>query len=1271
MISKFSVKKPFTILVGVVLILILGGVSMSKMVMDLLPNMSLPYVVVITTCPGASPEEVESEVTAPIESAMATTANIENITSRSYNNYSLVILEYSQTTNMDSTIVGMREKLDQLEGSFDDTVGTPMIMQLDPDMMPVMVASADVEGMDEIEITRYVENELRPILESIEGVASVSTTGTVEQSIEITMNQDKIDALNEKIQSKIAEQFVEAQQQLDEAKQQLENGKAELENSQQQMADQASSAQSELSSKKQELYKTEDDLKQKLNELNSQKENIQGLISMLEQTQNMVSQIEAQRAPIEALLSNYDEEQLQQMGQSVEELVRQQEAIQATLDAINATLAQSAGRFSEIGIQMNTYQDIPGAIGALNSTLIQINTGIETINAALENIRQGKVGIDEAAGTLSQSQILASIKISSAYADIASNQSKLETAQGELDSNKKNAEDAADVSGVLSIDTLNGILVAQNFSMPAGYITEGDIEYLVKVGDKIADKDELENLVLVDMGLDGIEPISLNDVADVVETDNTKEVYARVNGTPAIMLSIEKQAGYSTGEVSDRLLDKFKELQDEEDKLQMTVLMDQGVYIDTIVDSVIENMVVGAILAIIILIVFLKDIKPTFVIACSIPLSVVFAVVLMYFTGITLNIISMSGLALGIGMLVDNSIVVIENIYRLRNEGLSVKKAAVEGASQVTGAIIASTLTTVCVFAPIIFTEGITRQLFVDMGLTIAYSLAASLIVALCFVPMMSSAVLHKTSEKTHPFMERLQDIYGAVLKVALRWKVLVLILVLALLGGSIYLATSRGTAFMPEMQSTQATINVSPEGKAEFEELTALADEVIEAISDIEEIDTVGAMANGSGIMGISMGTPTSVTMYVNLKEDIKVDNAKLVKDIEKRTANIKAKIDISTSSMDMTALTGEGVIVQIKGKDIDKLSKIAKDISKLVADTEGTTEVKDGIGNATKTFVLRVNKDKAAKYGMTVAQVYQLIYSKMADTKSSTTISTDLSDYKVYVASEEQADITREEIKKLKFTHKDMLGNEKEIKLSKIVEFSDEETLSIINRDAQERYINVSASIADGYNVGLVGNDIQKKLDSYDCPAGYSIEMTGENENINEAMDQIYLMMALAVAFIYLIMVAQFQSLLSPFIIMFTIPLAFTGGFFALYMTKNEISVIAMIGFVMLAGIIVNNGIVMVDYINQLRKAGSTKHDAIIEAGRTRMRPIFMTALTTIFAMSTMAAGIGSGAEMMQPMAVVTVGGLVYGTLLTLIVVPCIYDLFNREKSMVEEEL
>lgn len=1300
MLSKLSVKKPYTVIVGVILVIVLGAVSLTKMTTDLLPDMSLPYALVITTDMGASPEKVESDVTAPVEASMATTSSIKNVSSASYDNYSMVILEYEQNANMDSVIIEIQQKLDQLEGSFPDGAGKPMIMQIDPDMMPVMVASADVEGMTQSEISDYVENELSPVLESIDGVASVSTTGTVEENIHVTLDQDKIDALNQKIQSKIEEQFTEPQEQLDQAAEQVESGRRQMESGKDQLANQLGQAENEVINGKSQAFVAESDLSQNYTVLKATDELIKRAIpelqSIYEQGMGLKADIEqAQKEAqmnsddgsrrIEELLEEAkisgDQEQINQIlamtgenQESIAEAGKRLELLQEELLELNTSLNQQwADQLAALNVSLSSIDDIPQVITQLSQKQVEIQTAMAALQTAQEQVTDGKTTLDDAYVTLNRMEIDGILEMSEASAQLAVGEVRLEQGQEKLDESKQSALDSADLNQILSVETLGGILTAQNFSMPAGYVNEDKKQYLVRVGDKVSSVEKLKDLVLVDVGLDGIEPIRLSDVAETEVVDDTGDSYSKVNGNPAIMLSIEKQTGYSTGDVTKRIKTRFESLEKENDKLHMTILMNQGVYIDTIVESVMENMIVGAILAVLILILFLKDIKPTLVIACSIPLSVVFAIVLMYFTGISLNIISLSGLALGVGMLVDNSIVVIENIYRLRNQGLSIRKAAVEGAGQVAGAIFASTLTTVCVFAPIIFTEGITRQLFVDIALTIAYTLAASLIVALTFVPMMASGALKNTREIKHPWFDRILDGYEKVLRVALRFKPIVLICVVVFLVASVTLSVSKGFTFMDmNMETEQLTVTVSAkeDEKLTFEELTERADEVVDKISGISGVDSIGAMAGGGGIMSMG-GSTDSVTMYV-LIDDSGATGSEITASIQALTADLDCDVNTDSSASDMSSFFGSGISVRVSGKDLDKLQKLAGQIAEVVEKTEGTVDVDDGLGDTTPSFTVKVDKEKAAKYGMTTAQVYQLVYKQLASNTSSTTISTDLKDYKVYVQSGEQADVTPGDIRKLTFPYTDRISGETtDIPLKDIAEFEEGESLNVINRSSQTRYISVTAGVDEDHNVTLVSNQIQKELDKIKLPDGYEISMTGEDETIRDAMNQLYLVLILAVVFIYLIMVAQFQSFLSPFIIMFTIPLAFTGGFFALFVTDNEVGVVSMIGFVMLAGVIVNNGIVLVDYINQLRREGMDKKEAIVTAGRTRLRPILMTALTTILAMSTMAMGLGSGSEMMQPMAIVTEGGMLYGTLLTLIVVPCIYDLFTRNKSMVEEEI
>lgn len=1353
MLSKFSVKKPYTVMVGIVLVLILGVVSFMNMTTDLLPNMNLPYALVMTTYPGASPEEVEMVVTKPVEQAMATVSNIENIQSVSSENVSMVILEFSQSTNMDSVSLEMRENLDQIESYWDDSIGSPIIMKLNPSMMPVMIAAVEQDDMDSVEITSLVNDELLSELESLEGVASVNTSGEVEESVQVIIREDKIKSMNNKIADALGvsfadarEEMADAESELDNAQAELDSGKAQMESGKTAMASQLSGAKSQLQSKQMDVLKSEVDLDNKLAQIEeSEAELIKSEQELAKQEQQLLeaeqakttlpqklSELNAQKAQLEAgiasleALKNSEEYKgylklKEQLSQA--EAAGDQETAEYLRAQIEAAEAEMATQLGSLGLTSYTEEAIDAAITQLNANLDLVNSGIaqveaaqaqlpddqtiadgkaqiadgkaqiaagkaqlasakNQINSAKQQIASGKVTLEQALATLNEKEISATIEMASAQAQLASGQSKIDEGKAQLEEGKKQLEekedealDSAKLDDKITPDMISKILTAQNFSMPAGYVTEEGIQYLVRVGDKFTDTKDMEDLVLFDMGLDGLDPIKLSDVADVVVTDNSSEVYARINGKPGVLLSMQKQTGYSTGEVSNRIKDKFEELMEETEGLHITALMDQGVYIDLVVNSVLKNLVSGAILAIIILFLFLKDVRPTAIVACSIPISLMGAVGLMYFTGISLNIISLSGLALGVGMLVDNSIVVIENVYRLRSLGVPIRKAAVQGARQVAGAITASTLTTVCVFLPIIFTEGITRQLFVEMGLTIGYSLLASLVIALTLVPSMSVGLLKKTKEKKHPLLDRMTAAYEKIMEKVLNRKAIVLVGALALLIVSAFLAIRKGTAFLPSMESTQASISVTMPKGSSLEETGDMTDEIMERLKDISDIEEMGAMAGGgSSLMNLGGGgSADTSSIYLILSEDKELSGVQLEKEIVKRTEDLDCEIVVSTNNMDMSALGGSGIQVQIKGKDLDKLQEIAEDITAILEDTEGLEQVSDGMEESTEELRLVIDKAAASEHNLTVAQVYQQIQSKLAESGTATTLSTDIKDYDVVVIDEKQTEYTRNDVKDFMIEATDQEGNTEEIPLEKLASFEDAKGPDTIRRKNQSRYINVSAEVGSGYNVGLVGNDVQKKLDKYEVPDGYSVEMIGEDETIQEAMTEVMKMMGLAVVFIYLIMVAQFQSLLSPFIVMFTMPLAFTGGFLGLVIAGQEVSVIAMIGFVMLCGIIVNNGIVLVDYTNQLRAGGMEKRKAIITAGKTRMRPILMTALTTILGLSTMAAGIGMGSDMVQPMAVVTIGGLLYGTLLTLFVVPCIYDILNRKKyhSYGDEEL
>ena len=1404
MFGKFSVRKPYTVLVAVVLVIVLGIVSFTKMTSDLLPNISFPYVLVMTTYPGASPETVEMVVTKPVESSMATVSNIEEISSVSNENYSMVILQFAQSADMNAVSLEIRENLDQIRSYWDDSVGNPIIMKINPDMLPVMIAAVGGKDMSAAEITDLTNDTIVPELESIEGVASVSGMGLLEESVNVIIRQEKIDAVNEQVFGSIDKEIDENLAELQENKQDIYDGQAELENAKKELADseaELAQKQQELNDSKAELENSKKELADGRNELADKKSQLESgkteLNSKKDATTKQLAEAETKlltaKADAEAAKTHLQleikaaEATVQGLDSGIAQARDGVQALDQAITAVNGidtaiTMLDGFGADTTFGSLSSDQQEMisqlcvsagvsaPTAdmtMGEIKTSLSQVKAGIlssanvndvgelQTEKTGLEKkitdlesqkamaaapIDQYKSALSEIEGNISkldsaltelyQGNLQAAIEFANAQTtislgemQIASAESGLDSAQKQLEAGEEqiksgqeqldagadqikegydqindNAEqladaleqildgeeqieearedayDQADMNGILTVDTVEQLLAAQNFSMPAGYVTEDGISYLIRVGDKPDTVEELKAMPILNVDMDGVDVITLGDVADVFMTDNSADIYTNVNGEPGILLTMQKQTGYSTGEVSDKILARFDELLEQNENLMLITLMDQGIYIDMVTDSIFNNIIFGAGLAILILLLFLRDIRPTAVIACSIPISIVAAVVCMYFSGVTLNVISLSGLALGIGMLVDNSIVVIENIYRLRSEGASVTEAAIEGTREVAGAIAASTLTTVCVFLPIVFTEGITRQLFVDMGLTIGYSLGASLIVALTVVPAMSSKILVKTKEqKESRFFNGLMNGYGKVLDWSLKHKAVIFIGVLVLLVGSALASLSKGTAFMPTMESTQMTITLELPDTTPLSETAEVTDRVVEILRNMEDVEDVGAMASTSSMGSLMGGSADSSThetsIYLTTVEKPKLNNKELSNAIEEQTAQLceetGAELSIETSMMDMSALGGDGISIQVRGRDLDTLQQIAKEVAAIVEATEGTAKVSDGLEEATGEMRILIDRDKAMDQGLTVAEVYQQIAAKLKDASSATTFETTAKEYEVYVKNANDMELTRKLLQDLVIEKTDKDNKKVEIPLKDIAAFEDTISPKSVSRTEQNRYIAVSASIADGYNVGLVSRKLEQNLADYEVTEGYSLVMEGENEMIVDAMQQLMLMLLLAVIFMYLIMVAQFQSLKSPFIIMFTIPLAFTGGFLGLFLGNCEVSVVAVIGFVMLAGIIVNNGIVIVDYMNQLIAQGMEKHEAILQAGRTRLRPVLMTALTTILGLLPMVFGTDMGAAMGKPMAIVTVGGLLYGTLLTLLVVPCIYDLMNCRKT------
>ena len=1367
--EKFSVKKPFTILVMVVAIIILGFVSLSGMTTDLLPKMSLPYLLVITTYPGASPEKVESSVSEPVESALGSISGVKNVYSMSYENYGIVELEFADGTDMDSAMVKVSSALDSVKSALPEECGSPNIMEISMDMMASVYLAASYEGKDIQETSRFVEDTLIPYLERQEGVTSISDIGIVENSISVDLNQDKIDALNEKILAKTNDAFADAVDQLNDAKKQLLESEQKLADSTQELVDgqkdiddgrtKLDDAQKELDEQKEKLEDAKDSLEDQKKDTENKLATASQALDQLNALQTDLLTLQAQEASLKATITQIENSLVAQgkttndipdvvagLDQMSTFLTSSQMESMISLDSTNVNLALAAANpamsLQSLGIDKATWDALTpeGRKELLQKTAAGYQTqkallsGYKDYVSSLNSLQVEKAGVQAAVSTaeaelkksgvsytdIEKAKIEAAAGFGAASAQISSGQSALNSAQTTIDSNKENLDSAQDqitegwdsiadakkqladgwdqyntslenfevqkaealrnanADQLVNMQTLSQLIYAQNFAMPAGYLDDAeDNSWLLKIGSNYQSVDELSNIVLTN--IEDIGDVRLCDVADVTVIDNAGDSYARLNGQSAVVLSVFKSSTAGTNEVSKNIAVAISELEEQYPGLSVLTLMDQGDYITMIINGVLQSMIVGAALAILILALFLKDVKPTIVVAVSIPLSVLTALILMYFTGISLNMMSLSGLALGIGMLVDNSIVVIENIYRLRSKGVGAARAAVQGTKQVAGAIIASTLTTVCVFLPMVFTAGTVRELMMPISLTIIFTLAASLLIAMTVVPAAGSTLLRNSKEKKHPFFDKVQDIYGKMLAFCLKVKVVPLAIAIGLLVYSIWAVMRMGIVMIPDMTSNQIEISVQMPEDTDKEECYKRADQVLDAMTTIDGIGDVGAMAGGDTTLvasssGMSDNTYDQFTFLVLTENENagKEEVNRICREIEERTADIDCELTISTGMSEMSTMMGSGLSVKVYGDDLDTLTKITQDICDLAATIPGYENISNGQEEPDQVIRLVLDKDAAMRKGLTVAQIFSELNGKLTESTDAATVTIDGEDMKI-VVKDGREPLTRENLLDYNFEIQTTDDNGNTVTeahpLSEFATLELEDGVQSINRENQSRYMTVTATVAEGSNATLLSRELQPLIDAYELPDGYTIDTAGESDTVNQMVIQMSKVLLLGLALIYLVMVAQFQSLLSPFIVLFTVPLAFTGGLIGLLLMNEPLSVMGMMGFVVLLGTVVNNGIVFVDYANQLRMGGLERREALIATGKTRMRPILMTALTTILAMASLLFGDDLSSQMSKGMAIVVAGGLAYATLMTLFIIPVMYDiLFKRNPLQVD---
>ncbi|MCQ2752267.1 MAG: efflux RND transporter permease subunit [Coriobacteriales bacterium] len=1203
MLSRLSVKKPYYIFVAAIIIIILGAVALMFMKTNLLPQTTVPYLMVITTDVGASPEQVEKDVSDVLEDKLSRVNGVTSINSTSAENYSMIFMEFEDGTNMDSALVKASAAINQVKSKLPETAGDPIFQELSLDMIASMYLAVSHDDKTYSQLTAYVKDTLIPALERQNGVASISNAGGVDNVLSIQLNQDKIDNVNGGV-------LGETNQKLADAKRGIDQGQAAL-----------NTAKNQIDEGQKEL-------------------------------DNAKAQLDASK------------------NSSANELAN------ASL-ALNSALAAKMSYESQLTVLniRKSMETDPIEIAKLDAEIAACQTAIQQISSQITGYSQFESS--KIIGTLTFSSLetqlaVSQLQLQSASQTLDENQAKLDAGLDEYNAQAESARKASNIDKLVDINTLNQLIQAQNLEMPAGYVKdENSKSWIVKMGNKFETAEELESMVLTH--IDGVGDITLNDVADVVNLNDEGDTYAKLNGKEGILLSVFKTPSANTGDVSKSVHKAYEDLMQDEKGLYITPIVDQAQYIDLYISTILQSLFLGAILALIVLIIFLRKVRPTIVVAFSIPFSVLFALVLMYFANIELNIMTLGAISLAIGMIVDNSIVVMENIYRLLGLGASPTKAAAQGTRQVSGAVVASTLTSICVFLPLIFTEGTVRQLLVPFALSIAFVLIASLIVAVTVVPAISSKIFKSgETQKELNLFTKAKNAYAKGLHWSLSHKAIVLGVSLVLLVGSAIGAYMTGVVVFPTTYTNQLEFSLDIPEDMSKEKVYSIADEIGNVFINEEGIKDVGIMDNSAGVgQGLSQTTmssadkdaaPKVMLIYANV-DTSKVWTEGGVADLQKKLTEKANNFGITVQSLnsmeDMSSLMSSSASVGVYGVELDKVKEYATQVEDTMKSIEGYENIEMPREEQDQTLRITFDKDEVARCNTTVAQIYQQIAQNLQTSVESIKIGVGVDAQTVEIDKQYLDGVTKENIMDFEFS--DNAGGTHA--LSDVAELDIEDALSSISKKDSSYMIQVNADIKDGYNESLLSRELSPKLQEIKLDKGYEIKLQGIDEEVEEMLRQMFMLLALGFVLVYLVMVAQFQSLKSPFIIIFTVPLAFTGGLLAAICTGQPLTVMSLLGLVILMGVIVNNGIVYIDYVNQLRIGGMARWAALEAAGKTRMRPILMTALTTILSVIALIVNPEIGSSMERGMAIVVAGGLIYGTFMTLFVEPIIYDIFCKK--------
>ena len=815
----------------------------------------------------------------------------------------------------------------------------------------------------------------------------------------------------------------------------------------------------------------------------------------------------------------------------------------------------------------------------------------------------------------------------------------------------------------MGLDAVVGRLRGENFNLSIGNLKEGYKDYLVRALGEFESLTEIEEVVL---GVNNGAAIRLKDVAKVYDTHGENEALARDNLEPAAMMMLVKQSGSNTVEVSKKVWEKIAELYPHlPPGVKIIPQFDSADFINRAIGLVYKDLMWGALLAVVVLFLFLHHVRPVVIIGLAIPLSLLAAFLPMFATGMTINMISLGGLALAVGMVIDNSIVVLENIFRhMQEKGEDRITAAKKGASEVGIAITASTFTTIAVFVPIVFTQGLAARIFRDLALTVTFALLSALFIAITLVPMMASKLLSTERQRSREgrFFESVKNAYRRVIEWVLNNKFVTISVAVILFTSAIYIAVFQvGKEFMPTANDDTFMIQIELPRGTRLEETDRVAMKVEQILMGLPEILTEHAVIGHSPK---SEGADSRVAFFIiNLKSQ-EQGRTRTVEEVNSYIRQKALQIPgvnrydfVNLQSQSMGGSGGKPIEVKIFGKDLKVLSELSSEVARRMSAVEGIVDIEETFQFGSPELQIRFERERMAQLGLSVSQVAYLMETAVKGTVASR-----------YRERGEEFDIRVRLSEKDRDSFKDLSDVTLNTPIGSQIRLSDVAGIEVgsgpvkIFRDGQKRAVTIVSNYLDQQrDLNSIVTEIQASLDEIPLPMGYYIEYGGSYEDMVESFSQLALAFLLGALLVYMIIAAEFESLIHPFTIMFSVPFAFTGSIWAIYLSGMTLSVNSGIGIIMLSGIIVNNGIVLIDYVNQLRDQGMEIKEALIEAGATRLRPILMTTLTTMLALVPMALAGGAGSEMRQPLAVSLIGGLAFGSLQTLLVIPTAYYLWD----------